>query len=158
VEGDVFVVWGPQTSEVLPDGRLKIVLPFGSPKVTGTYPAGSPVSYRTWAGAETIKINLIGTFGSQQYVEVESDLKEINETPKPKVLLEESIDNGTTWKAVEGFSETAEVVGGEPLLTKVNLKEKQFGPLLRIGVKSAAKGGAAGTFTILTQSGAALRA
>jgi hypothetical protein len=156
VEGDVYIYYVAQTakSENL---RTSETVPVGSIKVAGTYPAGSPVSYKKFAGAETLKFPLLGAYSNFDYIEVEANLAEIEGAPKPKFFLEDSIDGGATWSKTEGLAESAEVVAGTPLLGKGNMAEKEFGPLLRLAVKSAAAGGMAGTFTVLTQRSSVLR-
>lgn len=154
--GDVFVYWPGQTNKK-ENQRTYETVPVGSVKVAGAYPLGSPVSYLKFVGAETLTFPLQGSFSAFDYIEVEANLAELEGAPKPKLFLEDSIDGGATWNKTEGFAETAEVVAGTPLFTKGNMAEKEFGPLLRIAVKSAAAGGMAGTFTVAAQTSAALR-
>lgn len=156
VVGDVFVYYPAQTVTVQGERQIE-TLPLGAIKVAGAYPAGSPVSYAKAVGAEVLTFPLRGNYSNVEYIEAEANFAELENAVKPKIFLEDSIDGGLTWNKTEGFAESAEVVAGTPLFVKGVMSEKEFGPLLRLAVKYALAGGVAGTVTLVTQTGAALR-
>lgn len=149
---ETFVYW-PVSSVAKSSGRLFESLAIGSVKNSG---AKSPVSYVKAAGAESIVFNLQGDYSPYDYVTVEANIKEIEGTPKFKVELEDSFDEGKTWEKSTGFTETAAIVAGTPVFTAGNFEGKQFGPRLRISLNAEAAGGAAGTVTVYTQTASVL--
>jgi hypothetical protein len=145
---ETFVYW-PVSTVAKSSGRLFESIAVGSIKVSATK---SPVSYVKAASAESIVFNLQGDYSPYDYVTVETNFKEIEGTPKVKVELEDSFDEGKTWEKSTGFTETAEIAANTPVFTVGNFEGKQFGPRLRLSLNFAAAGGAAGTLTVYTQT------
>jgi hypothetical protein len=145
---ETFVFW-PPSSAVVQSERLFESVAVGAVKNTTTK---SPVSYYKAAGAETQTLALQGDYSKYDYVTVETNFAEITGTPEFKISLEDSFDGGLTWEKTTGFTETAAIVAGTPVFTSLASEGKQFGPKLRIAIKSGAAGGAAGTITVYTQT------
>lgn len=145
---ETFVYW-PPSSAAIASGRLFESLAVGAVKTTTPK---APVSYLKAAGVESVLLPLGGDYSAYDYVTVETNFKELSGTPKIKVQLEDSFDNGLTWEKTAGFTETAEIAAGTPVFTAVNSEAKQFGPKLRISLNFGAAGGAAGTITVYTQT------
>jgi hypothetical protein len=150
---ETFVFW-PVSSSTKASGRLFESVAVGSLKVAETK---SPVSYLKFAGAETLKVALQGDYSPYDYVTVETNFGEIEGTPKVKVALEDSFDGGKTWEPSASFAETAAIAAATPVFTAANFEGKQFGPQLRLSLKSEAAGGVAGTFTVYTQTSSVLK-
>jgi hypothetical protein len=149
---ETFVYYQPQIAAQI-NKRTVETVPVGSVKTTTPK---SPASFFTFAGAETAHINLQGNYSAYDYITVETNIGELSGTPKLTISLEDSFDNGLTWEKTIAFTETAEVVAGTPIFTAADSEGKQFGPTLRLALKTLAAGGAAGTFTIYSQTGAVL--
>lgn len=147
---ETFVFW-PTSSVSKASGRIFESVAVGAIKVTK-----SPVSYVKAAGAESIVFNLQGDYSPYDYITVETNFKEIEGTPKVKVELEDSFDEGKTWEKSTGFTETAEIAANTPVFTAGNFEGKNFGPRLRLSLNFAAAGGAAGTVTVYTQTASVL--
>lgn len=149
---ETFVYYTPQLASQV-NKRTVEVVPIGSPKTTTPK---SPASFFTFAGAESAHIPLVGNYSAFDYITVETNITELSGTPKITVSLEDSYDNGVTWEKTAGFTETAEVAAGTPIFTALDSEGKQFGPNLRLTLKTAAAGGAAGTITVYSQIAQAL--
>lgn len=144
---ETFVFWPPSSASVQSE-RLFESVAVGAVKNTG---AKQPVSYFKAAGAETQTIALQGDYSKYDYVTVETNFAEITGSPEFKISLEDSFDGGVTWEKTTGFTETSAIVAGTPVFTALASEGKQFGPKLRVALKTAAVGGAAGTITVYTQ-------
>lgn len=149
---ETFVYYLPQLATQI-NKRTVETVPVGSPKTTTPK---SPVSFFKFAAAESAHINLQGNYSAFDYITVETNIVELSGTPKITVSLEDSFDGGVTYEKTAGFTETAEVAAGTPIFTALDSEGKQFGPNLRLTLKTAAAGGAAGTITIYSQVAQAL--